>query len=155
MFTFSEVDRKKADMWSFAIVLWEMVTREVPFAEYSFGCLILVCRIWFDFIFFQVKNDFLASLLQSNATGSENRDGTFAGSSADWNLTPYGENDFNLYERWSHKTTQIRSNCHNYRAHGQSVIPKTNQIRMLPIENHKIIPTIWPWGRIFTQSVAF
>ena len=32
---FSEVDRKKADMWSFAIVLWEMVTREVPFAEYS------------------------------------------------------------------------------------------------------------------------
>ena len=34
---FSEVDRKKADMWSFAIVLWEMVTREVPFAEYSLG----------------------------------------------------------------------------------------------------------------------
>ena len=32
---FGEVDRKKADMWSFAIVLWEMVTREVPFAEYS------------------------------------------------------------------------------------------------------------------------
>ena len=24
-----------ADMWSFAIVLWEMVTREIPFKDYS------------------------------------------------------------------------------------------------------------------------
>ena len=27
----SEVNRKAADMWSFAVVLWEMVTREIPF----------------------------------------------------------------------------------------------------------------------------
>ena len=26
---------QSADMWSFAIVLWEMVTREVPFNDYS------------------------------------------------------------------------------------------------------------------------
>jgi len=32
---FAEVNRKAADMWSFAVVLWEMVTREVPFKEYS------------------------------------------------------------------------------------------------------------------------
>ena len=27
----SELNRKAADMWSFAVVLWEMVTREIPF----------------------------------------------------------------------------------------------------------------------------
>ncbi|KAF2362435.1 Ankyrin repeat-containing domain [Trinorchestia longiramus] len=30
-----DLNIKAADMWSFAIVLWEMATREVPFAEYS------------------------------------------------------------------------------------------------------------------------
>lgn len=28
-----EVDQRSADMWSFAIVLWEMTTREVPFVD--------------------------------------------------------------------------------------------------------------------------
>ena len=32
---FSEVNRKAADMWSFAVVLWEMVTREIPFSDLS------------------------------------------------------------------------------------------------------------------------
>lgn len=30
-----EINRKSADMWSFSILLWEMVTREVPFADLS------------------------------------------------------------------------------------------------------------------------
>ena len=30
-----EINNKAADMWSFAIVLWEMATREVPFADLS------------------------------------------------------------------------------------------------------------------------
>ena len=30
-----EINRKSADMWSFAILLWEMVTREVPFQVLS------------------------------------------------------------------------------------------------------------------------
>ena len=30
-----EINRKSADMWSFAIILWEMVTREVPFSTLS------------------------------------------------------------------------------------------------------------------------
>lgn len=33
--TLAEVNRKAADMWSFAIVLWEMVTRDMPFKDYS------------------------------------------------------------------------------------------------------------------------
>ena len=28
-----EINRKSADMWSFAILLWEMITREVPFSD--------------------------------------------------------------------------------------------------------------------------
>lgn len=31
----SEINVRAADMWSFAILLWELVTRQVPFAEYS------------------------------------------------------------------------------------------------------------------------
>jgi len=30
-----EINRKSADMWSFSILLWEMVTREVPFSDLS------------------------------------------------------------------------------------------------------------------------
>uniref|UniRef100_A0A7N8XP52 Scaffold protein ILK n=1 Tax=Mastacembelus armatus TaxID=205130 RepID=A0A7N8XP52_9TELE len=30
-----EINRRSADMWSFAILLWELVTREVPFADLS------------------------------------------------------------------------------------------------------------------------
>ncbi|KAK3736410.1 hypothetical protein QZH41_017916 [Actinostola sp. cb2023] len=30
-----EVDQRSADMWSYAILLWELVTREVPFADFS------------------------------------------------------------------------------------------------------------------------
>ncbi|KXJ17437.1 Integrin-linked protein kinase [Exaiptasia diaphana] len=30
-----EVDQRSADMWSYAILLWELVTREVPFADLS------------------------------------------------------------------------------------------------------------------------
>lgn len=32
---FSEINQRAADMWSFAILLWELATREVPFAELS------------------------------------------------------------------------------------------------------------------------
>ena len=28
-------DQRAADMWSFAMILWELATREVPFAELS------------------------------------------------------------------------------------------------------------------------
>ncbi|XP_037070457.1 integrin-linked protein kinase homolog pat-4-like [Pollicipes pollicipes] len=31
----SQINRHAADMWSFAVLLWEMATRDVPFAEYS------------------------------------------------------------------------------------------------------------------------
>ncbi|MEE6523832.1 hypothetical protein FKM82_022908 [Ascaphus truei] len=30
-----EINRRSADMWSFAVLLWELVTREVPFADLS------------------------------------------------------------------------------------------------------------------------
>jgi len=30
-----DINRKAADMWSFSVMLWEMVTREVPFSEMS------------------------------------------------------------------------------------------------------------------------
>uniref|UniRef100_A0AAQ5X278 Scaffold protein ILK n=1 Tax=Amphiprion ocellaris TaxID=80972 RepID=A0AAQ5X278_AMPOC len=30
-----DINRRSADMWSFAILLWELVTREVPFADLS------------------------------------------------------------------------------------------------------------------------
>jgi len=31
----SEINVKAADMWSFAVLLWELATREVPFADLS------------------------------------------------------------------------------------------------------------------------
>ena len=30
-----DINRRSADMWSFAVLLWELVTREVPFADLS------------------------------------------------------------------------------------------------------------------------
>jgi integrin-linked kinase len=30
-----EINKKAADMWSFAIILWELYTKEIPFGEYS------------------------------------------------------------------------------------------------------------------------
>ena len=30
-----EVDQRSADMWSYAMILWELVTREVPFGDLS------------------------------------------------------------------------------------------------------------------------
>jgi len=30
-----EVDQRSADMWSYAMILWELVTREVPFGHLS------------------------------------------------------------------------------------------------------------------------
>lgn len=30
-----DTNRRSADMWSFAVLLWELVTREVPFADLS------------------------------------------------------------------------------------------------------------------------
>ena len=30
-----EVDQRSADMWSYAMILWELVTREVPFGNLS------------------------------------------------------------------------------------------------------------------------
>lgn len=30
-----EVDQRSADMWSFAMLMWELVTREVPFSDLS------------------------------------------------------------------------------------------------------------------------
>jgi len=32
---FADINQRAADMWSFAILLWELATREVPFAELS------------------------------------------------------------------------------------------------------------------------
>jgi hypothetical protein len=32
---FTEINQRAADMWSYAILLWELATREVPFAELS------------------------------------------------------------------------------------------------------------------------
>ena len=31
----NDLNQKAADMWSYAVVLWELCTREVPFAELS------------------------------------------------------------------------------------------------------------------------
>ena len=30
-----EVNKKSADMWSFAVILWELFTKEAPFANFS------------------------------------------------------------------------------------------------------------------------
>ena len=30
-----EINKRAADMWSYAVLLWEMETREVPFADMS------------------------------------------------------------------------------------------------------------------------
>ena len=42
-------DQRAADMWSFAIILWELATREVPFAELSpmeMGMKVSVCPVY-------------------------------------------------------------------------------------------------------------
>lgn len=31
----TDINQRAADMWSYAILLWELETREVPFAELS------------------------------------------------------------------------------------------------------------------------
>lgn len=44
-----EINRRSSDMWSFAILLWELVTREVPFADLSnMEIGMKVCKPLFD-----------------------------------------------------------------------------------------------------------
>jgi len=33
--SFTDINQRAADMWSYAVLLWELATREVPFAELS------------------------------------------------------------------------------------------------------------------------
>lgn len=41
-----DINKKSADMWSFAVVLWELFTKEVPFGQYSpMQCGLLVNRL--------------------------------------------------------------------------------------------------------------
>ena len=45
-------DQRAADMWSFAIILWELATREVPFADLSpmeMGMKVCVCPFYAQF----------------------------------------------------------------------------------------------------------
>lgn len=44
-----EINKRSADMWSFAVLLWELATREVPFAELSaMECGMKVCYMQHD-----------------------------------------------------------------------------------------------------------
>uniref|UniRef100_A0A672REL2 Integrin-linked kinase n=1 Tax=Sinocyclocheilus grahami TaxID=75366 RepID=A0A672REL2_SINGR len=44
-----EINRRSADMWSFAVLLWELVTREVPFADLSNMEIGMKVRRFYDF----------------------------------------------------------------------------------------------------------
>lgn len=41
-----DINRRSADMWSFAVLLWELVTREVPFADLSHMEIGMKVFIW-------------------------------------------------------------------------------------------------------------
>ncbi|XP_053561670.1 integrin-linked protein kinase [Bombina bombina] len=55
-----DINRRSADMWSFAILLWELVTREVPFADLSnmeigmkVGYFLSIKQSWLMFVHYK------------------------------------------------------------------------------------------------------
>lgn len=106
-----EINRRSADMWSFAILLWELVTREVPFADLSnmeigmkvsrvtFGSYHLwkkKKKVFLEFLFYFTK--LIVCLIWLSGCP-----GGFEAHYPSWHITPHLQADEDMHERRSSK----------------------------------------------------
>ena len=129
----SDINWKAADMWSFAIVLWELATREIPFSNLPPMIMGKVFspapfrrasslsssqkdRCFSLHFTFKTKDFPLKTWVLFCRHEDRNREPESADSTR--NFTSYGSSDQNLYERRSWKTTHLRANHTDFGENG-------------------------------------
>lgn len=147
-----EINRRSSDMWSFAVLLWELVTREVPFADLSnmeIGMKVRRANCSLDH---KLSNKSLYSLLIFSSVSSQQNlllyfwpSGRLGGFEAHYparHLAPHLQAHEDMHERRSSEEAQIWHDCANSGKNAGQV--KKNKLFCPPILNRQITGYLTP-----------